>query len=325
MTGFIWTVVLVIAFYLAVKLVHSLIKPKKLKLHSMTPPRDLGYRHPEVLPLVKKLKRSLRPEFISKVKARVLANHPHWTDHDFDWRLFELKRYFILNKILNSVPMFSEEVDEIWHEMLMFTKDYEAFSKEFYGSFLHHNPTMEVVPIPHDRAFFDWMYLQLFEPTPNSRILWGRFLQHPLETSLLDDFRVESEDILLEKYFHSGDRDEKLKRSLVQLFQKDLSEADTIQRSNSLAPFKPLSSDANYSYLLTAMVFYSVYHPDNYLEEIGALMPKEAASGYSSTSGCSSFACSSYNDHHDGGGGSDSSCSGSSSSCGSGCGGGCSS
>lgn len=38
---------------------------------------------------------------------------------EYRWKLLELKRYFIMASLLKQLPMFSEEVDELWHEMLM--------------------------------------------------------------------------------------------------------------------------------------------------------------------------------------------------------------
>ncbi|MGM7636826.1 hypothetical protein [Bacillus sp. Hm123] len=291
-------------------------RPKKLKLHRIEIPSLIDERHPEFLPLESKLNESLSPDFINKVKDRVLTNHPTWTEDDFDWRLFELKRYFILAKILKTVPMFSEEVDEIWHEMLMFTQDYDTFCHKFYGEFLHHTPNMEVVPVPNERALFDWVYLQLFEPTVNSRLLWGPFLKHPLEAELLENFRSLSESSLLERYLKKDEEAEVPQRTIIQLLKYDIQEAESIKHDKDEESFKRMTSDNHYTYLLPAMVYFSLYEAGNYQEEMDHLLPKEAAHGSSTSSGCSSFTCDSGND-------SSSSCSSSScssSSCGGGCG-----
>ncbi|PAQ14634.1 hypothetical protein CD798_10130 [Bacillaceae bacterium SAOS 7] len=288
-------------------------KPKKLKLHRIEIPPLIDERHPEFLSLENKLNESLPPDFINKVKERVLTNHPTWTEDDFDWRLFELKRYFILAKILKTVPMFSEEVDEIWHEMLLFTKDYETFSNKFYGAFLHHTPNMEVVPAPNERALFDWVYLQLFEPTANSRLLWGPFLRHPLEAELLENFRALPESALSELYFKEA---EDPQRMVIQLLKHDIQQAESIKHDKDDEPFKRMASDNNYTYLLPAMIYFSMYEANDYQEEMDHLLPKETSHGSSTSSGCSSFACDSGNDS----GSSCSSSSCSSSSCGGGCG-----
>ncbi len=36
--------------------------------------------------------------------------------------------------------MLSEDVDEIWHDMILFTKEYQRFSEKFLGKMLHHIP-----------------------------------------------------------------------------------------------------------------------------------------------------------------------------------------
>ena len=57
----------------------------------------------------------------------------------------ELKRYFILSAIAGkkSVPMFSTDVDELWHAFILFTKEYADFCKQTCGYFVHHAPTIK--------------------------------------------------------------------------------------------------------------------------------------------------------------------------------------
>ncbi|MBX9618848.1 MAG: hypothetical protein K2X10_06845 [Hyphomicrobiales bacterium] len=40
------------------------------------------------------------------------------------------------------VAMPSQAVDELWHEFILFTRDYEDFCKNAFGSFLHHTPAV---------------------------------------------------------------------------------------------------------------------------------------------------------------------------------------
>ncbi len=61
--------------------------------------------------------------------------------------------------------MFSEEVDEVWHDMLLFTQKYQRFSEKFLGRMLHHTPNAKHDPAPQERAFFDWIFSQMFEIT----------------------------------------------------------------------------------------------------------------------------------------------------------------
>lgn len=150
-------ILLAIAFF-------STDKTKKKTLLKENIPENLGLL--EGVPAEKTLRKmeaALPYEYINQVKIRYLSDHPEITEDEFEWRLFELKRYFILNSVMNHTPMFSSKVDEIWHEMLMFTKQYESFSEKYLGKMLHHTPNLEPEPAPQQRAFFEWVFSQLFE------------------------------------------------------------------------------------------------------------------------------------------------------------------
>lgn len=86
-----------------------------------------------VTPLLEKLDTALNLDYVEQMKYRFLQEHPKRTEDEFEWRFFELKRYFLLANMLKQTPMFSEEVDEIWHTMLMFTQKYQTFSEQFTG------------------------------------------------------------------------------------------------------------------------------------------------------------------------------------------------
>ncbi|PGT80399.1 MULTISPECIES: hypothetical protein [Bacillaceae] len=311
---------IIIAFFIILgSTLFSTRKKKSLKNDPI--PKQLGIQKAEGIPIVKKLDQSLTNSYIDNVKNRVLQEHPKWKDHEFDWGMFELKRYFLMNSLLKSVPMFSHHVDEIWHEMLMFTRDYDKFSKDFYHDTLHHTPNMDITPIPGERAFFDWVYISLFEVTTNSRVIWGRFLQNPIKREIIDDFRQLSEDELLSKYFRKNEDWLEVKTYLIRKMKNEIFEAE--QQNTDSKKFTPhtSTSDTNiYSYAAMAAIFYSLYDEDQFHEHMSEVVPEEYDKGvpYSGGSSCSGFACSSGSG--DSGGGGDSG----GSSCSS-CGGGCSS
>ncbi|GJM70712.1 hypothetical protein HMSSN036_29280 [Paenibacillus macerans] len=92
--------------------------------------------------------------------------------------------------ILDRVPMFSRAVDEVWHEMLMYTREYQTFSEKYIRRMLHHAPNPARPPrCPEERAWFDWLYLELFGWNRYSELLWGAFLRHPLPKRELEAFR----------------------------------------------------------------------------------------------------------------------------------------
>ncbi|KAA0549805.1 hypothetical protein FZW96_00175 [Bacillus sp. BGMRC 2118] len=299
-------------------------KGKRAPLKNDPIPLHLGLQEEKALPIVQKLDQTLKAGYVDNVKNRVLQDHPKWKDHEFDWGMFELKRYFIMNSLLKSVPMFSHNVDEIWHQMLMFTRDYEDFSKKFYHEMLHHVPNTDSTPIPGERAFFDWVYLSLFESTPNSRAIWGQFLQNPIKREILDDFHSLSEEELLEKYFRNNDDWLDVKKHLITKLKNELRDAKQVHEGAKKFPSAPSSSEAHiYMYAASAAVMYSLYDDDDFQNHMGEVMPEEYYNKHDHSSGgsaCSGFACGTgWGDSNDSGGGGDSGGS-SCSSCGGGCG-----
>lgn len=54
----------------------------------------------------------------------------------------EVKRYLALAALRpeEEVPMFSTRVDQVWHEFVLFTREYAAFCSRHVGRFMHHSP-----------------------------------------------------------------------------------------------------------------------------------------------------------------------------------------
>ncbi|USK52897.1 hypothetical protein LIS82_14785 [Cytobacillus solani] len=283
-------------------------KKRKLRLKNESVPSHLGMHVSEGKLIVKALDASFPSIFKSNVKTRILEQHPNWTENEYQWRFFELKRYFVMNSLLKSVPMFSEEVDEVWHEMLMFTKDYEKFSMKFYGEFLHHMPNMESEPILGERAFFDWMYLSLFEPRLNSHLLWGVFLKHPIKKEILLDFKHLSDEELLKKYFRQTTQWDNVKKYLINKLKLEIQQAEQFQHEKN--PFIKIKSENEFHIILPAAVFFSLYGADHYENNINSLIPFYSAKAAASGSSCSGFGCVSSSDSDSGGGSSCSSCGG---------------
>ncbi|EJR29915.1 hypothetical protein EXW32_29980 (plasmid) [Bacillus mycoides] len=142
--------------------------------------------------VVKKLEASMEKEYIIFLKNRFLKNYTEVTDDEFECLFFELKRYFVIKSIVRNAPMFSNQVDNIWHEMLMFTKDYQKFCYTFSGEMIHHTPNVEVVQDAYSRGWFDWIYLQLFEPTAYTWKIWNGFLLAPMDKDILKNMKFEN-------------------------------------------------------------------------------------------------------------------------------------
>jgi len=55
--------------------------------------------------------------------------------------ILEFKRYMALIGLgYRGLGMVSPEVDEVWHDFILFTKDYALFCQATFGEFIHHVP-----------------------------------------------------------------------------------------------------------------------------------------------------------------------------------------
>lgn len=81
-------------------------------------------------------------QFHPGIAVKVKEAYPHLNDQQVSLVLQALKDYFYIcikaNKKMVSMP--SKVVDTAWHEFILFTRDYESFSKNILGYFLHHTP-----------------------------------------------------------------------------------------------------------------------------------------------------------------------------------------
>jgi hypothetical protein len=64
------------------------------------------------------------------------------------------------------------EIDQMWHEFILFTKDYQDFCWQYFGAFIHHLPNLfDTMPISPEQAETDlvrllpYIYDQLGEQT----------------------------------------------------------------------------------------------------------------------------------------------------------------
>ncbi|SEM88895.1 hypothetical protein [Lihuaxuella thermophila] len=325
LVSFIAIVIIVNAFYRAAK------KSDRNRLYVLP---DLGIQnHSEafkrdMLAFIDHLEESLSESYVERVKERVIREHKislmEWENRWFEW-----KRYLVMTALLKSVPMYSREVDEVWHEMLMFTREYDDFSKKFLKTMLHHAPNAPAQSFdPHERAWFDVIYALLFKPTKYSISTWGPFMKHPLSKTLMSDLQNRPLHELTAKYFNehamqhfpvvSG-----LVRFIVDELKNRLSEIDKHVRQQGTKVNKFAKNRAFHAgepdlalWMLNGVLFLSLVHSDHFEELYEEMFPRQSSShgsGCSAASGCSS--CTSG----DSGG---SSCSSSSCGGGGGCGGG---
>ncbi|MCM3359775.1 hypothetical protein [Psychrobacillus sp. MER TA 171] len=159
------------------------------------------------------LEQTLNSSFMENVEVRVRKNN-RLKENEYEWRLLDLKRYFIMTALLRESPMFSEKVDELWHEMLMFTREYDNFSVNYLGAKLHHSPNIKIEPNPNLRGFFDWVYAELFFIRRENSHLYKGFFKNPVHPSVMEDFKNLSENELIDIYFK---RDSKYMKTVLAL------------------------------------------------------------------------------------------------------------
>ena len=73
-----------------------------------------------------------------------------------------LKDYFKIAKMANQklVSMPSQVVDDLWHEFILFTRQYQNFCKEAFSHYLHHTPAeaMQTKSMPTEGIKRTWKY-----------------------------------------------------------------------------------------------------------------------------------------------------------------------
>lgn len=77
---------------------------------------------------------------LEKVEQRLVSKYS-WSEPLAKFATMEYKKFIALQVLTNEhQPMFSVIVDSVWHNHILFTKDYTEFCLEVFGHYLHHEP-----------------------------------------------------------------------------------------------------------------------------------------------------------------------------------------
>jgi hypothetical protein len=88
----------------------------------------------------------------------------------------EVKRFLVLSRVVPSVlwNVYSSRVDEVWHQFVLFTREYIEFCHRSFGEYIHHSPSNAPEPLnnsnvePSTFPTFRSQYQALFGvPLPN--------------------------------------------------------------------------------------------------------------------------------------------------------------
>lgn len=75
---------------------------------------------------------------------KLRQRHPHLTAKDCQLVAQGLRQFFLahLKSGRRFVSMPSQVVDDLWHELILYTRNYETFCRKAFGRFLHHTPAV---------------------------------------------------------------------------------------------------------------------------------------------------------------------------------------
>jgi len=75
---------------------------------------------------------------------RLRKQHPHLTLKDCQLVAHGLRQFFLahLKSRRQHVSMPSQAADDLWHEFILYTKNYQMFCQRAFGRFFHHTPAV---------------------------------------------------------------------------------------------------------------------------------------------------------------------------------------
>jgi hypothetical protein len=75
---------------------------------------------------------------------KLRQRHPHLTPKDCQLISQGIRQFFLahLKSGRKYVSMPSQVVDDLWHELILYTKNYQLFCRKAFGRFLHHTPAV---------------------------------------------------------------------------------------------------------------------------------------------------------------------------------------
>ena len=75
---------------------------------------------------------------------KLMKRHPQLSLKDCQLVAHGLRQFFLahLKSGRKFVSMPSQVVDDLWHEFILYTKNYELFCRRAFGRFMHHTPAV---------------------------------------------------------------------------------------------------------------------------------------------------------------------------------------
>lgn len=85
------------------------------------------------------------------VKEKLFLEHEFTSDEEYTEAFTELKKFVALARTYRKpLAMTSERIDSVWHQFILFTRQYHEFSNRFYGNYFHHTPNIPSQPMTYE-------------------------------------------------------------------------------------------------------------------------------------------------------------------------------
>lgn len=108
------------------------------------------------------------------LEEKLLRKEVFSSNREYREAFTEFKKYAAINKIFgDGHGMASEKVDAVWHQFILFTREYHSFCNDFLGKYLHHSPKTSHTPLSKDAGKnLMFHYRQIFGDMPSS--VWNK-------------------------------------------------------------------------------------------------------------------------------------------------------
>jgi hypothetical protein len=102
------------------------------------------------------------------LEEKLLAEGVFASSAAFDRAFVEFKKFVALRSFFGrGLGMASEAVDEVWHQLILFTQQYHEFCDRFLGEYFHHSPKTSLTPLtPGAHAKLVRSYRSVFGAMP---------------------------------------------------------------------------------------------------------------------------------------------------------------
>lgn len=120
---------------------------------------------------------------------RIQKANPEWSTVKINNLIEEYKQFMYLAGTSDEDCTPSQDVDKVWHEHILFTRDYYDYCNRIIGKIIHHKPERGGDPKKYDEAFKNTNAKKkaVFKPTPSPK---PSVISHPsvqpVDTSLTD-------------------------------------------------------------------------------------------------------------------------------------------